>query len=152
MNEEEFFQLLEQCSEELRHKQAIVEAQYGLRHLNRWHLDQNQQALLFLNTEGKVSTQFPVTPIGTYSSSKETWKWAWANPFIAKPLQEKAAPLKALYEKTDFELFTDKEEFSVDEGMAWELAAISVQHLNAIGCYRAPNKETFLFLALEKPL
>lgn len=50
---------------------------------------------------------------------------------------ERALAGKAI---TGFELFGEKEASSVEgEAMAWELAALAVQHLNAVGCYRATS-------------
>lgn len=150
MNDDQFNEFLSACCDALEQKQAIINAHYALAEQHRWRLDQDQQQLVFLNANGEITLRFLITPIGTYSARAESWKWAWANPFIAADLQKKSAALKTLYEKTDFELFIDADDFPADAGMAWELAAAAVQHLGAAGCYRAPNQDTYLFLALEK--
>ncbi len=150
MTEEEFDRLLLDCAQELKHKQALLDEHYALSHLGRWQLDQEKGILAFFDTDGSHRVSFAVVPIGTFSTAMETWKWGWANSHLPQSLRAKAEPLKAIYERTDFDLFVNPEEFSVDEGMAWELAAIAVRHLGAIGCYRARNQQTYLFLALEE--
>ena len=79
-----------------------------------------------------------------------TWLWAWANVTTLPRQREKAAKLKELGGLTGFALFDDADTFEVDEPMAWELAAVSVKHLGARGCYRAPSSDgsNFGFLAL----
>lgn len=152
MNEAEFDQLLLDCSEALKTKQARLESHFGLGSMGRWFFDQHRGALDFFAADGARQVSFSVTPIGTYSTTQDTWKWAWANGHLEQPLRDKAAAFKELAERTDYELFADAEPIQVDAGMAWELAALSVAHIDAIGCYRAPNRDTWLFLALEQPL
>lgn len=152
MTEAEFEDFLQQCTDELRGKQARLEAEYGLGKMGRWKLDHHEGVLDFFDAQGSHRLRFPVVPLGTWASVPETWKWGWANSHIEAPLRDKAAVLKELAAITDYELFADAEPVAADEGMAWELAAVAVHHLQAIGCYRAPNRETFLFLALQAPL
>lgn len=152
MNDEQFDQLLRACSQTLTAKQALLESHYGLAGMARWSFDRARQALDFHAADGSRRVSFAVTPIGTFSATQETWKWAWANGHLEQPLRDKAAAFKELAGRTDYDLFTDAEAFQVDAGMAWELAALAVEHIDAIGCYRAPNRDTWLFLALEQPL
>lgn len=152
MNEEQFDHLLLDCSQALKEKQARLESHYGLAAMSRWNFDRARMALDFHGADGHRQISFAVTPIGTFSVTQETWKWAWANGNLEQPLRDKAEAFKELAARTDYDLFKDAEAFQVDAGMAWELAALAVEHIDAVGCYRAPNRETWLFLALEQPL
>lgn len=152
MNEDEFDLLVESCLQELKQKQASLEKQYGLSRLGRWDIDQKQQRLNFFDENNQASISFSVTPIGSFAANEETWKWAWANPHIKQGMRDKAAALKELHGKTDYDLFKDDGMFETDMVMAWELAAIAVNHLGALGCYKAPNQEVHLFLALDAVL
>lgn len=152
MTEQEFEAFLADCSQELKEKQADAEARYGLAGMSRWSLDEQQHVLSFMNADGRAAVRFSVTPIGTYSVRQENWKWAWANPHLKAAFREKAEALKALQVVTDFDFFAEADAFVADEVMAWEMAAIAVQHLGAMACYRAPNQDTWLFLALDGPL
>lgn len=152
MNEDEFEAFLEASTAALQQKQEALEKQYSLSKMGRWTLDHHEGHLDFLDELGRRKLRFVTTPIGTFASKRESWKWAWANDKIEKPWRERADKLRSLYEKTEYDLFREEDEFAVDEVMAWELAAMAVAHLGALGCYRAPNRDVLLFLALEHPL
>lgn len=152
MTEVEFDALLQRCSEALKAKQADLETRYGLSRMSRWQFDPHRSALDFFADDGSRQVSFTVTPVGTYSTTQDSWKWAWANGHLEQPLRDKAAAFKALAASTGYDLFADAEPIQVDAVMAWELAGLAVAHIDALGCYRAPNRETWLFLALEHAL
>jgi hypothetical protein len=152
MNEEQFEVFITDCAQALQAKQALLQSQFGLDRFSRWQLEQDSSVLCFLTQDGREQLRFRVTPIGTYASAQETWKWAWANAKLPQTARERAERLKALREQTDYDCFADGEAFTADDTMAWELAAAAVASLNAVGCYRAPNRDTWLFLALEEAL
>lgn len=152
MNEIEFDSWLATCTAALEHKQGILRAEYGLGESGRWLFDEHEGVLSIIEADGRVRVRFAVTPIGTYSSSQDSFKWGWANGHLHQPLRDRAMVLKALHAKTDYECFVISEPFPADAGMAWELAAAAVEELGALGCYRAPHRETWLFLALDRVL
>lgn len=152
MNEEQFERFIADCAQALQAKQALLQSQFGLDRFTRWQLEQDASVLCFMTQDGRDQLRFRVTPIGTYARAQETWKWAWANAKLPQAVRERAEQLKALRDKTDYDCFADVEAFTVDDTMAWELAAASVATLDALGCYRAPNRDTWLFLALEAAL
>lgn len=152
MNDIEFNRLLAYCVEELKQKQHDLDLAYGLSAAARWQFEAEEGVLVFMDERGQALHRFSVTPIGTFAAQKDSWKWAWANGHLPQSLRGKAGRIKSLQAETDFDLFTNPDDFSVDEAMAWELAAISVQFLGALGCYRTPNRDTYLFLALEARL
>jgi len=152
MNEEQFEAFIANCAQALQAKQGLLQSQYGLDRFSRWQLEQDSSVLCFLTQDGGEQLRFRVTPIGTYASAQETWKWAWANSKLPQAVRERAERLKALRDRTDYDCFADAEAFTADDTMAWELAAAAVASLDALGCYRAPNRDTWLFLALEEAL
>ncbi len=152
MNEDEFEDFLSFSTSALEKKQAELEKQYGLSRMGRWKLDHHEGYLDFLDESGRHQHRFATTPIGTFAQNRDSWKWAWANDKIEQPWRGRADRLRSLFEKTGYDLFSEEGEFSVDEVMSWELAAMAVAHLGALGCYRAPNREVFLFLALDEIL
>lgn len=152
MNEDDFDRFVDACLQELKVKQAQLEDHYGLSRMGRWQIDQKRQSMDFFDEQNQLSISFSITPIGSFAANIDTWKWAWANPHFKQPLRDKAATLKALHSKTDYDLFKDDGQFETDMVMAWELAAMAVNHLGALGCYKAPNREVHLFLALESVL
>ncbi|MES3041284.1 MAG: hypothetical protein V4730_09040 [Pseudomonadota bacterium] len=152
MNEEQFEAFIADCAQALQAKQALLQSQFGLDRFSRWQLEQDSSVLCFLTQDGREQLRFRVTPIGTYANAQETWKWAWANSKLPQAVREQAERVKALRERTDYDCFADADAFTADDTMAWELAAAAVESLDAMGCYRAPNRDTWLFLALEEAL
>jgi len=69
---------------------------------------------------------------------------------VLPKLRARAEALKELSVITGMDIFAREDPIAIDEEMAWELAAISVQHLSAVGCYRAPasDGDLYMFFAL----
>ena len=152
MTEEEFDAFRAAAWEELARKQDVLRDQYGLGSFSRWHFDQTTAALTFFDAGGNAAIEFDVVDIGSYSTKSQTWKWAWSNESVLAPLREDSAILKGLESMTGLSLFGRERAFKIQsEAMAWELAAISVQYLGALGCYRAPVQAGPLgFLAIMR--
>ncbi|MDD1620774.1 MAG: hypothetical protein LUQ11_04785 [Methylococcaceae bacterium] len=151
MTDEQFGKLLDEANSELREKQSRLQSDYGIGTLPRWWFDQETEKLQFLDDAGNCMLDGDIIDIGSYSPTSSTWKWAWSNESVLPLLREKALPLRELETITGFTLFGSDGAFKVDEPMAWELVALSVKHLNAIGCYRAPkNNGPHTFLAIMK--
>lgn len=150
MTDEEFGVFLAEANDELADKQRVLAADYGLGSCSRWWADQETSLIQFFDAADKMVLQSEFVPIGTYSPLSNTWLWAWANVTTLPRQREKAEKLRELTGLTGFTLFEDADTFEVDEPMAWELAAVSVKHLGAKGCYRAPSSDgsNFGFLAL----
>ena len=140
MTDEEFEDFLSSATEELSKKQDFLQEQYGLGTLGRWWFDQTTETLQFFDEADNLVIEADVVDIGSYSSKSNTWKWAWGNTSVLPGLRKKVERLKELEDLTGFEIFGYEHAFEIeDEAMAWELAAISVKHLGALGCYRAPS-------------
>src|SRR3954468_8367535 len=71
ISDDEFFAFVAACRDELAVKQAAFERRIA--GAGRWHYEIPDGAL----TVG--STQFRMTPIGTFSPEYQSWLWAWAN-------------------------------------------------------------------------
>lgn len=140
MTEEQFDEFLAKAVEALREKQDALMNEFGLGGHEHWWFDQSTGKLQFFNDPKEILVEADALVIGTYAPEHSTWIWGWANKTLLEPLQRRSDPLKALAELTDVELFADAEEFPVDQGMEWELAAMSVAHMGLKGCYRAPSE------------
>jgi hypothetical protein len=140
MTDEEFEAFLASANAELRDKQSSLMQVYGLGEMKRWWFEQATEQLQFFDDDDKLALVAKVVDIGSYSPKSKTWKWAWGNSSVLPDLRNKALSLKELKTVTGFDLFGNEHAFVIDgESMAWELAAISTRHLDAIGCYRAPS-------------
>lgn len=74
--------------------------------------------------------------------------WGWANNSLIPARRERASALKALADQTGEGLFARPGLFPIkDEPMAWDLSAIAVRHLGALGVFRAHGR-FIAFLAI----
>jgi len=137
MNDDEFELFLTSANAELKEKQEYLTNTYGFGSHKRWMFENDKAKLQFFNHEDKLVLEADIIDIGSYSPSAKTWKWAWAYESINPLLKADSIRIQELEEITDLVVFGEKEPFEADEYLAWELAAMSVKHLDAIGCYRA---------------
>jgi len=137
MNDEEFELFLTSATNELKEKQAHLTSAYGFGSHKRWMFENDKAKLQFFDQNDQLVIEADIIDIGSYSPNAETWKWAWAYDSINPVLKAESLRIKELEEITDLVVFGETEPFEADEYLAWELAAMAVKHLNAMGCYRA---------------
>jgi len=148
---EYFDRFLRSAVDELKEKQQWLERKHGLGRFARWFLDQDVGLLRMYDREDRQVFAADVVCIGSYAGNSATWRWAWSNDLLLPVLREKSRLLRALGDLTGVDLFVAEDAFAIDEeSMAWELAAISVKYLNALGVYRAPQGQLDSFLALTQ--
>ena len=148
MTPSEFESFVDTAMDELSRKQDALISEHGFGSFARWFFDQKSEKLEMFDEADKKTMEADVVDIGSYARNSNTWKWAWSNASVLPALRAKSAAFKALERITGRQMFIVPEAFKLDEEcMAWELAAIGVQHLQAMGVYRAPHESglnTFL--------
>jgi hypothetical protein len=137
MNDADFDLFLTSANAELKEKQTHLTETYGFGTHKRWMFENNKAILQFFDNDDKLVVEANIIDIGSYSPANKTWKWAWAYESIAPELKEQSLRIKELEDITDLVVFAEKEPFEADEYLAWELTAMAVKHLSAMGCYRA---------------
>ncbi len=137
MNDQDFELFLTTATAELKEKQAHLTSAYGFGSHKRWMFENDKAKLQFFNQENQLVIEADIIDIGSYSPANNTWKWAWAYESIDPVLKADSLRIKELEEVTDATIFGEQEPVESDEYLAWELAAMAVKHLNAMGCYRA---------------
>ena len=147
MTDEELDAFISRCVENLQVKNEHLRTAYGLGTFKRWFFSQQTGLLQFSDERGHVKMEAVYTYIGSFSTKSNTWQWGWANVSILEPLREKSAKLKELSQITGAPVF-ETPGFAGDEAMAWELSAMAVEHLGALGCYRAPSDHLYIFMAI----
>lgn len=140
MEDAEFDSFVASARAEFEAKQDELTRCYGFGTFERWSLDLESQKLRFSNSAGAPAVEADVIAIGSFSSRSSSWKWGWSSEQLPASARERALPLKELAAVTGFDLFANPAAFQVaDEEMAWELTAMAVRHLGALGAYRAPS-------------
>lgn len=142
MTNDEFQIFVETANAELRKKQTILANDYGIGSAGRWWFEQTTGNLQFFDASDNLRVETDVIDIGSYSPKSNSWKWAWSNDSVLSRLRQRAEKLKELEAITGIEIFGYENSFTVeDESMAWELTAMSIKHLGAVGCYRCPSSK-----------
>jgi hypothetical protein len=140
MTDEEFDAFVEAANAELEAKQDQLGEEYGMGSFSRWHFDQATAKLTFFDEKDQLALEADVIDIGSYATKSNTWMWAWGNESVLPDLRKKSEKLKELEALTGVGIFGEEHAFSIeDEATAWELTAVAVKHLGAMGCYRAPS-------------
>ena len=148
MNEAEFQDFLADAVESLQAKNDLLAQRHRIGHCARWDHDGDLEQLTFSNPGDADVLVAETTDIGSYSLKTNTWLWAWANESNTDAARTKASRLKKLFDITGMRIFTDAH-FDCHEYLAWELAAVSVQHLGGIGCYRGPVGHLWVFWSID---
>jgi hypothetical protein len=152
MTDNEFQIFVETANAELRKKQTILADDYGLGSAGRWWFDQETGNLQFFDATDNLFVETDVIDIGSYSPKSNSWKWAWSNDSVLPWLRQRAGKLKELEAITGIKIFGHDNSFTVkDDSMAWELTAMCIKHLRAVGCYRCPSSKPggpTIFLAI----
>jgi hypothetical protein len=141
MTDDEFYAFMDSTFAELEQKQAALSANYGLGNgAGRWWFEQATGKLQFFDAADQLEAEADVIDIGSYAAKSNSWKWAWSNETVLPAQRQRAEKLKELEALTGNALFGFDYVFEIgDEAMAWELAAMAVHFLGAIGCYKAPS-------------
>jgi hypothetical protein len=140
MTEDAFYAHLDHCVAQLQAKQAFLQSQYGLGQQARWWFDQSRGELLFYNDpQTAIDWVAQVVVIGSFAPGESTWKWGYANASLTAEQRDACSGVRLLSTLTGVLDFDQEEPFEVSPEMAWELAAVAVEHLGLLGVYRAPS-------------
>ena len=152
MKDDEFELFLASADAELKEKQTHLTNSYGFGSHKRWMFENDKAKLQFFDHDDNLVIEADIIDIGSYSPSAATWKWAWAYESINPVLKIDSLRIKELEGITDLVIFGEKEPFAADEYLAWELAAMAVKHLQAMGCYRAHSsaRNVNMFFAITE--
>lgn len=153
MSDDELAAFVEESMDRFLAKQESLLSEYGVGSHDRWHFDQATETLRFFNEAGELVLEADVVAIGSYASNSNTWQWAWSNDSLLPAIRHKAEPLRELQTVTGLDLFDSESAILLDDDdMAWELVAMCVRQLGALGGYRAPSSSRSLaiFLAITR--
>lgn len=148
VNDEEFEAFLDTALDELEHKQDQLKADFGLGRYPRFWFDQPSGTLEFRDAAGTLRVIADVIPVGSHSRRSGTWTWAWAHEILLPALRKSAEPLQKLEAVTGLGAFLKATVPVEDDEMAWELTALAVRHLGAIGAHKTPGQASDLYLAI----
>ena len=149
MTQEEIDEFIDSCFAEMEEKQRQLLARYRINTFESYWWDQETSVLQFKNAN-VVELQFPVVFIGTWAFNDQSWLWGWENRTFLESVRTASERIKTGATHTDHGYFEAKM-LQADENRMWELTALAVRSLGALGVYRVPADSHFLMLALMQP-
>jgi len=107
-------------------------------------------AFHFKSDSGK-NLYFKYIDVGSFSTKANTWNWAWDNKstplHVSRPLEK----VKTFGHANNFGKLT-RGLFSGDDYTGWAMTAVSAKLLNAIGTYRFPQEQLFIYFIFTNEL
>ena len=125
-------------------KNQRFEEQYGTN--DHWDWDADSAVLTFSNA-CNAKLRIHVSIVGT--TQGDSWQWTWANPNIPHYSKLDMEKVREFGEAKGYEQLTSKF-LTADEYTGWEMTAVAVHVLNALGSYRFPTGSGFCYLAYRK--
>ncbi|ARO59101.1 Uncharacterized protein B5E38_1525 [Bacillus cereus] len=149
MTDEQFENYLVMCYDKLESKQQKFISDYNIYNFDEYWYDQDRCILQFKKMV-KCYLNLVLFFIGSWSGKSNSWMWSWANENVADYARSKSNCLKDLQNITGNEVFINSL-FECDQEMAYELAAFSIEYLDAEGVYMAPGERSDVFMAVMSP-
>ncbi|MGW3661325.1 DUF6882 domain-containing protein [Streptomyces sp. NPDC005151] len=109
---------------------------WGLGSADRWGLDQRTGIITWTFPDRTATA--PAQLLGSYSSSSESWLWAWANESILPEMSRDARAVRDWAEANGHPALAEPK-VKADEQKAAALAALAVRITKAAGFYRGPG-------------
>ena len=142
-------ELADLAMNELQLKTEALDNLWGLGEAD-WEIDQEEGTIVFTSEEKGMVATCKVQIIATYNTDDSTWLWGWDHPSVEPPLNEHAEIARqfGLKNGDEFEVFTVNN-IEIEEGFAWELAAMTCHLAGAEGVYRGPAGSTMVFVTFS---
>ncbi len=113
---------------------------------DRWDWD-DENAILIFSNDGLPTLQIEVSVVGT--TEGDSWEWSWGNPNFEPCTKRDIEKIREFGEAKGYNQLTSKF-LTADEYTGWEMTAVAVHVLNALGSYRFPTERGFCYLVYRK--
>jgi len=147
-DEEAFEELLHESIDYLNEKQDAIVEEFKLDKHARfdWHQDTGQ---LVFSSDGKPAVICDVVFVGSVSTRSDTWLWSWANDSLVEGVKARMREVRSHGEEQFFEKLAGAFwPAKPDDG--WHMTSIAARLLNAIGAYRTPDDDGFLYMIITR--
>ncbi len=115
-----------------------------------WFYDHSIGVFHF-KSDGGNDLYFKYVDVGSFSTTTNTWNWSWDNKTTPRHVSAALEKVKAFGVANNFNNLTTGL-FEGDEYTGWEMTAISLKLLNAIGAYRIPSEQLFIYFIFTNEL
>ena len=147
MTDDEVDAVIEIAMDELQRKQDTLASAYGFWSFASFWFDQPSGTLALRDGAARAGVLAKVVPVGTHSTKSNTWLWGWANESLLPEFRARAQPLRDVHELIETPAIGEPV-FNIPVDMPWQLTALAVQRLGALGAYKVPGDGSDLYLAV----
>lgn len=141
-------EFLDESIDYLDAKQQAIVAEFKLDQHARWDWHQDTAQLVFSN-DGKPTLICDVVFVGSISTTGESWLWSWANESLAEGVKTRMREVRGFGEEQRFNKLAGAFwPANADDG--WHMTAIAARLLNAIGAYRTPDDNGFVYMVITR--
>lgn len=130
----------------LQAKQDAMTANLKINAYPRWDYFQESAQLVFSGGE-LPDLVADIEFVGTLSTSSNTWMWSWANFSLHEAVRSRIDAVRNLGEKFDYPHLTVPK-WAGDMQDGWHMTALAAEALGALGAYRVPSDNGFIFMVL----
>lgn len=138
--------LIANCREYLEKKQPNLVEQFKLNVHERWDWDQSTGKLIFSHG-GEPQVVASVQFAGSFSTETSTWMWAWANGSLDDNIKAGSKVVRDFGQQQGYRKLAAGH-WPADVVDAWEMTAVLAKHIDAMGFYRTPSENGYLYMAI----
>lgn len=147
-DDEEFEQYLSSSFEYLQKMQDKFIEDYRIGSYEHWDWDQESGKLIF-SDEGRAVLELDIDFVGTLSTATNTWMWAWANQSLTENIRATSREIRDIGDERQF-LKLACAHWIADESDGWAMTAIMAKDTGAMGAYRTPSDNGFVYMTVNK--
>lgn len=114
----------------------------------RWDYDADSQTIRFSDDPGDACIVADVTLVGSFSTTTNTWLWAWDNGNATESERAAVDPLRVFGEVRGIEQFRTGH-WPAEEIDGFEVTQLAADLLGATAIYRAPFDHLRVFMLLN---
>lgn len=129
---------------EPRHKEFLEK--YNVGNYERWDWYQETGRLVFSNNS-TPELEADIHFSGSYSTASESWMWAWVNSSLDEKVKVSSRLIKELGEDLGLKQLVAGRWIGTEVD-GWEMTSVLAKAIDAIGVYRTPTSNGFIYMAI----
>ncbi len=146
-DEQSFADLIESSIDYFHEVQGHFVEEFKVGNHERWDWYQETGKLVFSHG-GEPVLECNIDFAGTFSTTSNTWMWAWANTSFTENIKEKSRLIREMGEQNHYMKLACAH-WSADETDGWEMTAVMAKAIGAMGVYRTPSDNGFVYMVID---
>lgn len=139
---------LASCTQEYNEKLERLNREWGFADHKNWGFDQTSGVFELERNDG-VKVQADGQIIGSYSSTGDSWEWAWNNPHVEAPMKRDVELVRAFGEKEKIEYLCRGMVPAPDKLFGMYLSGIAAKVIGSEGVFAGDAGPILVFLSLK---